>query len=45
MPRHHHDADHLRASIFLAIVAITTDLAVKLGINNQFALFYGGTRC
>ncbi len=30
-------------SLFLAIVAILPALAMKLGINNNFALFYGGT--
>ena len=33
----------LPGSIFLAIVAILPAFAMKLGINNQFALFYGGT--
>ena len=33
----------LPGSIFLAIVAILPTFAMKLGINNQFALFYGGT--
>ena len=30
-------------SIFLALVAIMPAFAMKLGINNQFAQFYGGT--
>ncbi len=33
----------LPGSIFLAIVAILPSFAMILGINNQFALFYGGT--
>lgn len=33
----------LPGSIFLAIVAILPSFAMMLGINNQFALFYGGT--
>lgn len=33
----------LPGSIFLAIVAIMPVFARKLGINNQFAQFYGGT--
>ena len=33
----------LPGSIFLAIVAILPTFAMKLGINNQFALFYRGT--
>ena len=33
----------LPGSVFLAIVAILPAFAMKLGINNQFALFYGGT--
>ena len=33
----------LPGSVFLAIVAILSAFAMKLGINNQFALFYGGT--
>ena len=33
----------LPGSIFLAIVAILPAFATKAGINNQFALFYGGT--
>ena len=33
----------LPGSIFLAIVAILPAFAQKLGINNQFALFFGGT--
>lgn len=33
----------LPGSIFLAIVAILPSFATKLGVNNQFALFYGGT--
>lgn len=33
----------LPGSIFLAIVAILPAFASKLGINQQFALFYGGT--
>lgn len=33
----------LPGSIFLAIVAILPTFAMMLGINNQFALFYGGT--
>ena len=33
----------LPGSIFLAIVAILPAFAMLLGINNQFALFYGGT--
>ena len=33
----------LPGSIFLAIVAILPTFAMKLGINTQFALFYGGT--
>lgn len=33
----------LPGSIFLAIVAILPALAMKLNINQQFALFYGGT--
>ncbi len=30
-------------SVFLAFVAILPAFAMKFGINNQFALFYGGT--
>ncbi|MCD7969981.1 MAG: preprotein translocase subunit SecY [Alistipes sp.] len=33
----------LPGSIFLAIVAILPAFATRLGINNQFALFFGGT--
>ena len=33
----------LPGSIFLAIVAIMPSIAVMLGINSQFAQFYGGT--
>ncbi len=33
----------LPGSIFLAIIAILPALAMKIGINNQFAQFYGGT--
>lgn len=33
----------LPGSIFLAIVAILPSFAMLIGINNQFALFYGGT--
>ena len=33
----------LPGSIFLALVAIMPAFAMKLGINNQFAQFYGGT--
>jgi preprotein translocase subunit SecY len=33
----------LPGSIFLAIVAIMPSIAVMLGINSQFAHFYGGT--
>lgn len=33
----------LPGSIFLAIVAILPVFAMKLGVNNQFAQFYGGT--
>ncbi|MFI3331443.1 MAG: preprotein translocase subunit SecY [Rikenellaceae bacterium] len=33
----------LPGSIFLAIVAILPAFATKMGINSQFALFYGGT--
>lgn len=33
----------LPGSIFLALVAILPVFAMKLGVNNQFALFYGGT--
>ncbi len=33
----------LPGSIFLAIVAILPSFAMILGINNQFALFFGGT--
>ena len=33
----------LPGSIFLAIVAILPAFATKLGINHQFALFFGGT--
>ena len=33
----------LPGSIFLALVAIMPVFAMKLGINNQFAHFYGGT--
>ncbi len=33
----------LPGSIFLAIVAILPSFAMKLGINNQFAHFFGGT--
>ncbi|MFI3315233.1 MAG: preprotein translocase subunit SecY [Rikenellaceae bacterium] len=33
----------LPGSIFLALVAILPAIAMKLGVNNQFALFFGGT--
>ena len=33
----------LPGSIFLALVAIMPAFAMKLGVNNQFAHFYGGT--
>ncbi|GHU99432.1 protein translocase subunit SecY [Bacteroidia bacterium] len=33
----------LPGSIFIAIVAILPAIATKIGINQQFALFYGGT--
>jgi len=33
----------LPGSIFLAIVGILPALAMKVGVNNQFAQFYGGT--
>lgn len=33
----------LPGSFFLAVVAILPAFAMKAGINNQFALFYGGT--
>ena len=33
----------LPGSIFLAIIAILPAIAIKLGVNNQFASFYGGT--
>lgn len=33
----------LPGSIFLALVAILPAFAMKLGVNNQFAQFYGGT--
>ena len=33
----------LPGSVFLAFVAILPAFAMKFGINNQFALFYGGT--
>lgn len=33
----------LPGSIFLALVAIMPAFAMKLGVNNQFARFYGGT--
>lgn len=33
----------LPGSVFLALVAIMPVFAMKLGINNQFANFYGGT--
>jgi preprotein translocase subunit SecY len=33
----------LPGSIFLAIIAILPAFAIKLGINNQFANFFGGT--
>lgn len=33
----------LPGSIFLALIAILPAFAMKLGINNQFAQFYGGT--
>ena len=33
----------LPGSVFLALVAIMPAFAMKLGINNQFAQFYGGT--
>lgn len=33
----------LPGSIFLAIVAILPTFAMMAGVNNQFALFYGGT--
>jgi len=33
----------LPGSIFIAIVAILPAIATKVGINHQFALFYGGT--
>ncbi|MFI3266790.1 MAG: preprotein translocase subunit SecY [Rikenellaceae bacterium] len=33
----------LPGSIFLALVAILPSFAMKLGVNSQFALFFGGT--
>jgi preprotein translocase subunit SecY len=33
----------LPGSIFLAVVAILPAFATKLGINQQFSYFYGGT--
>lgn len=33
----------LPGSLFLAVIAILPAFAMKLGINNQFAQFYGGT--
>ncbi|MFI3268458.1 MAG: preprotein translocase subunit SecY [Rikenellaceae bacterium] len=33
----------LPGSIFLAMVAILPVFAMKLGVNNQFAMFFGGT--
>jgi len=33
----------LPGSIFLAIIAILPAFAIKLGVNNQFAHFFGGT--
>ena len=33
----------LPGSIFLAIIAILPAFAIKLGVNNQFAQFFGGT--
>ena len=33
----------LPGSIFLALIAILPAFAMKLGVNNQFASFYGGT--
>jgi preprotein translocase subunit SecY len=33
----------LQGSIFLAIVAILPSIAVKFGVSQQFAQFYGGT--
>ncbi|MFI3268536.1 MAG: preprotein translocase subunit SecY [Rikenellaceae bacterium] len=33
----------LPGSIFLALVAILPVFAMKLGVNNQFAMFFGGT--
>ena len=33
----------LPGSIFLALVAILPAFAMMLGVNNQFASFYGGT--
>ena len=33
----------LPGSIFLAIIAILPALAMKAGVNNQWAQFYGGT--
>ena len=33
----------LPGSVFLALVAILPAFAMKLGINQQFALFFGGT--
>jgi preprotein translocase subunit SecY len=33
----------LPGSIFLALVAILPAFAMMLGVNNQFAQFYGGT--
>ena len=33
----------LPGSIFLAIIAILPAFAMLLGVNNQFASFYGGT--
>ena len=33
----------LPGSIFLACIAILPAVAMKLGVNNQFASFYGGT--
>ena len=33
----------LPGSIFLAVVAVLPAFAMMLGVNNQFAAFYGGT--
>lgn len=33
----------LPGSVFLALIAILPAFAMKLGVNNQFASFYGGT--